>query len=68
MDFQKELVTALEAAQILGIGTRTLWRRDASGGLPQAVRIGRCKRWRRAELMDWIKEGCPPRHRWVWRG
>lgn len=61
-----ELLTAEQAAHMLQIGTRSLWRKDASGQVPQAIRIGKSKRWRRGELLAWIRQGCPPRHRWRW--
>lgn len=63
---EPELLTAAQAAHLLQIGQRSLWRKDASGQVPQAIRIGKSKRWRRRELIDWIRQGCPPRHRWRW--
>jgi predicted DNA-binding transcriptional regulator AlpA len=59
-----ELLTTGEAAQLLGIGERTLWRHSRSGIAPRPVKLGSgpkaCVRFRRAELFDWISRGCPP--------
>jgi predicted DNA-binding transcriptional regulator AlpA len=53
-----------ELAAVLGISSRSLWRLDAAAKLPQAVRIGAAKRWRRAEIEAWIDAGCPARSAW----
>ena len=42
----------------------SLERDDAAGRLPPPVRIGRSKRWRRQEILDWISAGCPNRQTW----
>jgi excisionase family DNA binding protein len=58
-----ELVDSREAAQLLGIGKRTLWRWSRSGICPSPIKIGRgpraAVRFRRADLMEWIAERCP---------
>jgi len=58
-----ELLTAGQAAELLAIGQRTLWRWSRSGICPAPVKIGRglraAVRYRRAELLDWIANGCP---------
>lgn len=58
-----ELLTEKQAAQLCGIGTRTLWRWSRSGIAPRPVKIGRGKRpavrYRRVELVQWIADGCP---------
>jgi predicted DNA-binding transcriptional regulator AlpA len=41
-----------------------LERDDAAGRIPRPIRIGRSKRWRRHEIMNWISAGCPPRKEW----
>jgi predicted DNA-binding transcriptional regulator AlpA len=58
------MVTAHQAASLLGISAPTWWRRDAAGLCPRAVRHGRTTRWRRDELLQWIEAGCPPRAKW----
>lgn len=65
----RELVRAKELAEMLGISIRTLWNRDATGKLPEAVTLGgRCKMWRVREITAWIDRGCPHRTRWKWEG
>lgn len=61
------LVTAAEAAEVCGISRSTWWARHADGSIPLPVRIGRCTRWRRQELLDWIRAGCPARRIWTWK-
>ena len=58
-----ELLTAVQAAEYLGIGQRTLARWSASGKAPRPLKLppGRrgALRYRRADLADWIRAGCP---------
>jgi predicted DNA-binding transcriptional regulator AlpA len=58
------LLTAVEAAALYRVSERT-WRNwDASGHIPEPVRIGRSLFWRPKELADWVDAGCPDRHTW----
>jgi predicted DNA-binding transcriptional regulator AlpA len=61
---QAELVDARGLSEILSRSLASLARDDAAGRLPRAVRIGRSKKWRVAEIRDWIKAGCPARDVW----
>ena len=63
---QPLLLSASELATLLGISGRTVWRLDASGKLPKAVRIGGAKRWRRLEIEAFVNAGCPARDQWTW--
>lgn len=58
-----ELIDTHDAARLLGIGTRTLWRWSNSGLAPAPLKIGRglraAVRFRRSELLQWIADGCP---------
>ena len=54
-----ELLTTREAAKLLGIGERTLWRHSRSGAAPAPLTIGGAVRYRRSEILDWIAAGCP---------
>jgi excisionase family DNA binding protein len=47
------LLTAAEAAKLLAIGARTLWRLTDNGEIP-VVRIGRAVRYDRRDLLAWI--------------
>jgi predicted DNA-binding transcriptional regulator AlpA len=58
-----ELVTTAEAAQMMGVGQRTLWRWSRCGVAPRPLKIGLGRqgavRYRRRELLAWISDGCP---------
>ena len=59
------LVDARTAADLLGVGLRTLRTMDAAGKLPAAVRLSPgCVRWRLQELRDWAEADCPDRETW----
>ncbi|MHB1035226.1 MAG: helix-turn-helix transcriptional regulator [Pirellulales bacterium] len=58
-----ELLTTAEAARLVNVGERTLWRWSRSGDCPAPVRIGGAVRYRREEYLAWIKAGCPRCHR-----
>lgn len=45
------LMTDRAAAEFLGLGRATFWRRVNDGTFPQPVRIGGATRWRRDELV-----------------
>jgi len=58
-----ELLTTGQAAQLCGVGERTLWRWSRSGVAPRPIKLGlgprAAVRFRRAELMQWIAARCP---------
>ena len=58
------LLTAEAVGKLLSVSTRSVWRLAASHRLPAPVVVGRRKRWRRAELLDWIEAGLPSRGEW----
>jgi predicted DNA-binding transcriptional regulator AlpA len=39
----------------------SLQRDDAAGRIPRGFRIGRSRKWLRAEIDLWLSMGCPPR-------
>ncbi len=54
------------AARMIGIGVSTFYAMDRSGELgPQGVRLRRRRLWRRDELAEWVRAGCPRREKWV---
>lgn len=55
------LVSPNEAAQLLGISTRSLYRLLSAGRLGniQPVKVGGSTRFRFGELTRWIEAGCP---------
>ena len=61
-----EALTDVEVAAILGVSKRTIHTRAASDRtFPASVRIGRCRRWLRAEILEWLEKRAvrdvPPR-------
>lgn len=54
-----ELLTTKQAAELLSVGERTLWRHSRHGIAPKPVRVGGAVRYRRSELMAWVDAGCP---------
>lgn len=50
-DEQTILVSAREAATMLGIGVSTLWREAKANRLPPPVKIGGATRWRVSDLL-----------------
>ena len=58
------LLTATEAAALLGVSRSVFYRWDARGDIPRPVRIGRLRRWGRLDLCRWVERMCPPRHLW----
>ncbi|HOX39627.1 MAG TPA: helix-turn-helix domain-containing protein [Candidatus Brocadiia bacterium] len=63
---EKLLLGASDVAEMLSVATVTIWRSIHSGRIPAPVRIGGRTLWRREELEEWIRAGCPPRMRWQW--
>lgn len=58
------LLRLREVAKRLGISLAHAARLNASGRLPQAVRLGRCVRWSVIDLDAWVAAGAPSRDRW----
>jgi len=56
-----------DMAGLLGVTSGTIRRLDAGGRMPDPVKLGNFKRWRLAEIKDWVDAGCPIRKQWKWR-
>ena len=54
-----ELLSTERAAELLSVGSRTLWRWSHGGRAPKPLRIAGTVRYRRQDLLDWIEAGCP---------
>lgn len=58
-----ELLTTRQAADLCGIGERTLWRYSRSGAAPAPLKLGPGKqgavRFSRRAILEWIEAGCP---------
>ena len=58
------LVDSREAAKLLRISPRTLWKMQTSGEMPPPIRIGRAVRWSLEVLKKWVESGCPVDSKW----
>ena len=58
------LVSATDAALVLGVSRSHFYGLHTAGKLPLPIRLGRRILWRRAELEAWVSAGCPARVRW----
>ncbi|HNT87895.1 MAG TPA: helix-turn-helix domain-containing protein [Candidatus Hydrogenedentes bacterium] len=59
IEIESELLSVGEAAVMLRLGKRTLYRLADVGAIPRPVKVGRATRWRRRELQEWVDAGCP---------
>ncbi len=50
------LLRVEQVADIIGVSKRTVWRLVSGGQLPQPVSIGRCRRWKHADVEQFVKE------------
>ncbi|MCR4414122.1 MAG: AlpA family phage regulatory protein [Thermoguttaceae bacterium] len=59
------LIDTKQAAQLLHVSTRTLFKMYKQKLMPEPIRLGgRFVRWSLEELREWVKHGCPPRREW----
>jgi hypothetical protein len=62
--FGSPFIRAEEIAPLCRVSVRT-WRAwDAAGFIPNPIRIGRTKLWKREEFYAWCAAGCPTRDVW----
>jgi predicted DNA-binding transcriptional regulator AlpA len=59
------LIDARTFARLLGIGASTFYRLLAEEAIPTPVQLGRLKKWRLTEILEWIEADCPPLNIWV---
>jgi hypothetical protein len=52
------LLDETTAAALLSISPRKLWELSACGAI-SFIKIGALKRYRRCDLEDWVRRGCP---------
>jgi predicted DNA-binding transcriptional regulator AlpA len=58
------LIDIRQLSALLRRSVASLERDQAAGRLPAPVYVGGSRRWRRAEVEEWVKAGCPRRDRW----
>lgn len=51
-------------AILLSCSEKHVQNLDASGRLPQPIRLGKAKLWPTDEIRHWLAAGAPPRERW----
>ena len=56
-------LTAEQAAVLIGIGRAHFFKLRSADRIPAPLRLGRCVRWLRDDLVEWLRLGCPPRER-----
>ncbi len=49
------LLTLEQSAQVLQVSLRTIWKLISTGELPKPLRIGHSRRFRRADLENYIE-------------
>ncbi len=58
---QPLLVSIRDLTRLLARSEIALHRDDAAGRLPKPIRLGGSKRWRLADVQEWVRLGCPSR-------
>jgi predicted DNA-binding transcriptional regulator AlpA len=58
------VIDAVEFAQMIKVSSKTIDRRLQRKELPKPIVIGRQRRWRRQEIVDWIAAGAPSQREW----
>lgn len=53
------LIDIHHLAALLNRSVASLERDQAAGRLPAPVRVGGSKRWRLADIREWVAAGCP---------
>lgn len=62
---EKLLLTAGEAAELIGVSRSKFFELASAGRLPRPVRLGaRCPRWVLSEMRAWIAAGAPDTRSW----
>lgn len=55
-----ELLDVRAVAALLACSVRHIYRLADVGKMPPPLKLGTLIRWRRASLLGWIDDGCPP--------
>ncbi len=55
------LVSAEDAARLVGISRSKWYQLYNEGRTPEAIKIDRRSLWRVSQLRDWVAGGCKPR-------
>ena len=55
---------AVASAKLIGVSRSHFYDLHLEGRVPAPIRLGRAVRWSRAELVEWLAAGGPPRAEW----
>lgn len=55
-----ELLRIEDVCALLRTTKRSVYRLADAGKMPFGLKLNGMRRWRRAELMDWLAASCPP--------
>lgn len=58
------MILAGDVARMCRISRAMLYKLHAAGKMPRGVKLGNLTRWRKQEILAWIKAGCPSREKW----
>ncbi len=59
------LIDTKALAKLLDVSKATLYRLQAEEAIPAPVQLGHLRKWRLAEVLEWIEADCPPLRIWV---
>ncbi len=46
-------------SKLTSMSVRSVWRMSDAGSMPRPLAVGRSRRWRRADVEEWARTGCP---------
>jgi len=55
-----ELLRIEDVCALLRTTKRSVYRLADTGRMPFGLKLNGMRRWRKAELMEWLAAGCPP--------
>lgn len=58
------LLDVKTTAKLLNVSERMVYRLADQKAAPSPIRLGSLVRWRLAEIIEWIDNGCPSRWQW----
>ncbi len=58
------LIDVKTTANLLSVSERMVYRLADQKAAPTPIRLGALVRWRLAEIIEWIDDGCPTKWKW----
>ncbi len=59
MDENALLLNVDAVSKLTSMSVRSCWRLSDAGKVPRPLAVGRSRRWRRADVQEWVEAGCP---------